>query len=574
MGKKNLINTNLFLKNVVVSVVLLILLFVSFFGVLYTNKLMLAAHEQKYTSYLLADELRQSSDDLTRLARTYVITQNQKYEQEYLKILDIRGGKAPRPENYHRIYWDFVAADDKPPRPDSSEIIDLIDLMRKNGFPEAELAKLDEAKKNSEKLVNIEVEAMGLVKGNPTRESLDRAIAMMHDDRYHMEKAKIMKPIDDFYQMMEERTQSAIQWAINLSRGATIIFGVLCLLLMFMLWKTYHSLNQVLGGSVSELRDHIMRMAQGNFSVAIAADGGSGHLMGSLSDMQKNLGQLISKVHAASAELTHQITVINGAATQALGFANEQAQSTSDMSASLEQLVVSINLASENTEAAKSLAINTEETFNHGGEVIKKTVSSIESIASHVHESSQKVEDLNSHAQQVNLIVNVIKDIADQTNLLALNAAIEAARAGEQGRGFAVVADEVRKLAERTTVSTQEITQTINKIRHSTEQSVESMMTGVSSVNDGVNMANSAGQALEEIRSSADQIISSINDISDMLKEQAIAANYVATSVEQVSQRADDSSRRVGDVFTAVEKLQQLATDLEKDISHFSFGVK
>ncbi|MGC8045074.1 hypothetical protein ACP3WJ_23240, partial [Salmonella enterica] len=113
--------------------------------------------------FQLATELRQSSDDLTRLARTYVITADPAYEKQYQAILDIRDGKKPRPENYGRIYWDFVAADGKPPRPDSSRSVALIALMREAGFTDAELAKLSEAKANSDALVKTETMAMNMV---------------------------------------------------------------------------------------------------------------------------------------------------------------------------------------------------------------------------------------------------------------------------------------------------------------------------------------------------------------------------------------------------------------------------
>lgn len=124
-----------------------------------------AANENRYESFRLATELRQSSDDLTRLARTYVITADPAYEKQYEAILAIRDGKKPRPENYDRIYWDFVAADGKPPRPDSSHSVALIELMRRAGFSEAELAKLGEAKANSDALVKTETMAMNMVKG-------------------------------------------------------------------------------------------------------------------------------------------------------------------------------------------------------------------------------------------------------------------------------------------------------------------------------------------------------------------------------------------------------------------------
>ena len=313
-------------------------------------------------------------------------------------------------------------------------------------------------------------------------------------------------------------------------------------------------------------------MAQGDFSAVIATEDKAGTLMSSLADMQQGLGQLISRVIQASSELGKQTVAINGAATEAVGFANDQAKSTAAMASALEELAVSISHANENADETKDIAVNTESVLDHGGLVIRQTVDSIESIAAKVHVTSTNVQELNEHAQQINLIVKVIEDIAAQTNLLALNAALEAARAGEQGRGFSVVADEVRKLAERTALSTQEITETINKIQNSTEHSTESMIEGVASVDQGVGMANQAGMAMENFRSSANQIISGINDISHMLKEQAVAANLLAGNVEQVSQLADQSNQRIGDVYSSVESLNRLAEDLAQEASRFKLA--
>jgi len=130
-----------------------------------SNDRLNAANENRYTSFMLATELRQSSDDLTRLARTYVLTGDAAYEKQYFAILDIRNGKKPRPQHYERIYWDFVAADGKPPRPDSTQTIALTALMKQAGFSEAEMGKLTEAKNNSDDLVNTETKAMNMVKG-------------------------------------------------------------------------------------------------------------------------------------------------------------------------------------------------------------------------------------------------------------------------------------------------------------------------------------------------------------------------------------------------------------------------
>jgi methyl-accepting chemotaxis protein len=175
--------------------------------------------EIRYRSYLLADELRQSSDDLTRLARTYVITGDAAYEQQYNDILDIRNGKKPRPQAYYRIYWDFVAADGKKPRPDDTAVA-LQELMKQAGFTDAEFAKLREAQANSDSLVKTEVIAMNAVKGlfddgkgnftvhGPPNHAMARDL--MHNAAYHQYKAQIMKPVDEFFVLLDERTSKAV----------------------------------------------------------------------------------------------------------------------------------------------------------------------------------------------------------------------------------------------------------------------------------------------------------------------------------------------------------------------------
>jgi methyl-accepting chemotaxis protein len=165
-----------------------------------------AAEERRYQSRLLADELRQSSDDLTRLARTYVVTADKRYEDQYWEVLDIRNGKAPRPANYDRIYWDFMAADGVKPRPDG-QAVPLQQLMEELGFTEEEFEKLKEAQANSDNLVRMETVAMNAVKGLfddglgnfslKGEPNLEMARQLMHSREYHAEKARIMRPIDE-----------------------------------------------------------------------------------------------------------------------------------------------------------------------------------------------------------------------------------------------------------------------------------------------------------------------------------------------------------------------------------------
>lgn len=201
---KTLTIKTLFWGMVVVSTVMAALLALAVYWLTAASAEVAQAERQRYQSYLLADMLRQSSDDLTRLARTYVLTGEARYEQQYWDILAIRNGEKPMPEAYHRIYWDFVAAGQDKPRPDGAKA-PLLSLMKQAGFSEAEFAKLNEAKANSDGLVHTETVAMNAVKGRFadgqggfTREGapdFELARRLMHDAAYHQEKAKIMRPV-------------------------------------------------------------------------------------------------------------------------------------------------------------------------------------------------------------------------------------------------------------------------------------------------------------------------------------------------------------------------------------------
>jgi GAF domain-containing protein len=183
---------------------------------LYLNQKQLSqSQDTHFQSYLLADELRQSSDDLTRLARTYVATGDEEYERQYWAVLDIRNGKSPRPVAYNRIYWDFISGTGRKPRLDGPAI-SLRDLMIQRGFTDAEFEKLTQSQRNSDALIKAETIAMNAVKGlfadgagnftikrQPDREM---AIRLMNDKAYHLNKVAIMQPIDEFYTMFAERT--------------------------------------------------------------------------------------------------------------------------------------------------------------------------------------------------------------------------------------------------------------------------------------------------------------------------------------------------------------------------------
>lgn len=261
-----------FSRNLLITALLVIFSALTFTLYVQSIEHIIHTHELRYRSFQLADELRQSSDDPTRMVRTYVVTGNPVYKQYYQDILDIRNGKKPRPEAYSRIYWDLVLPGAKPPRPASQESIALLERMRQAGFTEPEFRKLAEAKANSDRLTATELEAMRLFEsGSPeTEASRSRARMMLYDEPYHRAKAAIMKPIDEFYDLLDKRTLDAVQAAENRAANFRYLFIALSLALLSMLWRSYTALHDTLGDDLDAVYAQIAKIGSGDFSAAIS----------------------------------------------------------------------------------------------------------------------------------------------------------------------------------------------------------------------------------------------------------------------------------------------------------------
>jgi methyl-accepting chemotaxis protein len=230
---------------------------------------------------------------------------------------------------------------------------------------------------------------------------------------------------------------------------------------------------------------------------------------------------------------------------------------------------VGIGQISDSAGEAQGLSRQSEELSRQGGGVIRSAADEMGKIADSVEASSAIIASLERQSQEIAAVVNVIKEIADQTNLLALNAAIEAARAGEQGRGFAVVADEVRKLAERTSLSTQEIAVTVGKIQDGTRDAVQSMVAGVEQVRAGTDLAQQAGSSIVEIESGARRVVGVVNDISGSLREQSAASNEIARNVEQIATMVEANNAAAATAAAAAQELEQLAKGLSASVASF-----
>ncbi|WP_423815121.1 methyl-accepting chemotaxis protein [Pseudomonas oryzihabitans] len=285
--------------------------------------------------------------------------------------------------------------------------------------------------------------------------------------------------------------------------------------------------------------------------------------------MQEKLRAMIQGIKQGTDQLVAAAHTISANSQQLSAAAQEQSSAASSMAATVEELTVSINHVAGNAGEAHDLSSQSGRLAQDGGQTIQASVDSMRSIAGTVQSSATRIGELGEHSERVSSIVSVIKGIADQTNLLALNAAIEAARAGEQGRGFAVVADEVRQLAQRTTNSTQEIAAMIEKIQAATQAAMSDMEVGVRQVNGGVDLANQAGEAVVSINASSDNVVRVVNQISLALREQTAASHDVARTVERLAQMAQQNSEAIDETVQTAVSLDALANDLNRQIGQF-----
>ncbi|MEI7431671.1 MAG: methyl-accepting chemotaxis protein [Betaproteobacteria bacterium] len=294
--------------------------------------------------------------------------------------------------------------------------------------------------------------------------------------------------------------------------------------------------------------------------------GSSGDAFNKLLDkLQGNLKSIADGVHSVASAASLMSTTSNQVATAS----HQQSESASDMAATVEEMTVSINHVGDRAQEANRISSESGQLAISGEKVISQTVSDIQDIAATVSEAAVLIHGLEKHSQEISNVVAVIKEVADQTNLLALNAAIEAARAGEQGRGFAVVADEVRKLAERTAISTLEISTTINTMRTNSSNAVVSMEGIINKVTKGVESAQEANDAIMQIGEGSRNAVGMVEEITSAIREQATATNNIAMQVERIAQMSEESSAAAGNSAESAHDLDRLATDMQRIVSAY-----
>ena len=405
----------------------------------------------------------------------------------------------------------------------------------------------DQAKENS-KLVARE---LIVEKCTPQAKVVSAAIAK------HIAFAKTRADAASSVAHAESQRTTVIAWSL-------IAIGVALVLALGYL------LVRRIAGQLRLMRDSIRTIESDmDFTLRVAID-----TQDELGSTARAFNRLIGKLQESFQVLSNSATTVLGSAralsetaATVASSAQTQSDSASSMAANIQQLTVSIAQVGEKMGESDRVFKESGVLAQEGARVIGQTVEDIREIEAVVAVSSSRIGKLDEQTKKIFSLMGVINDIANQTRLLALNAAIEAARAGEQGRGFAVVADEVRKLADMTTHSTEEISSTIDTIRASAGQAVESMDEAVGRVSVGVARANDASQAIQKIGASSAQAVSMASEIVSAVLEQREASNAVARMVELIAHQAEESSAAAKGGASESVSLGTLAQSMQQTVA-------
>ena len=566
------------------------------------------AAQKRFDSTLLAQEVRATSSGLTANARAYVSTADKVYENAYWDLVKIRSGEMSRPA-------DAAVS--------PSVTIPMGTLLINAGFTREELALLEESVKISSDLVLLEDEAMNAVKGlfqdsagkYTVKKDPDPELArrLMFGQDYDATVRRIMEPSHKFDSLVTRRlnAESAAE-----KRSLDQAITALCVAVAIMAVLLLAGISMLLRKVMAPIRAstaYAQAVAEGNLDAPsprfdAAANNEIGTLIVSMKKMVTNLKERI--LHAeemttmaedhgrkADAAMEEALEAKNRAesgqrtlvaiagtvdevarrlfsATESLAAqvedsersAEQQQAGVSSSLTAMEQMNDAVLEIARTTNVAAQEADKTRTIAASGESVMRQSVDSINTVQQDTRELKERMNELGKQAEAIGAVMVVISDIADQTNLLALNAAIEAARAGEAGRGFAVVADEVRKLAEKTMGATTEVGQAIKSIQNGARSSIATVEHTTGGLDQATELVGKSGNALMDIVRGIEQTASQISGIAAAAEQQSSTSDHIIQTLKDINQKAEHTTGAMLHATRAISELIALSRDLQNNV--------
>ena len=380
---------------------------------------------------------------------------------------------------------------------------------------------------------------------------------------------KAVKALDDHQSAKVDTSSKAILNNASAIRNNSLLLSIVVVLLgLFSAW----SIVRAITGPLNRMRGTILEVEHtGDFRqrIAVHTKDEVGETARAFDNLMESLQKTLAIILTDTDNVAKSARGLSAASNSLAKSASNQSAATSSIASAAEQMSRSGDQVAENAQEALVISRRSGDLSAEGGEIISRAALEMVRISETVQKTSLTIEEVGQHSHQISSIVQVIKEIAGQTNLLALNAAIEAARAGEQGRGFAVVADEVRKLAERTTNATEEISAMITAVQRSADAAVTAMSTSVEEVGSGASLARQAGDTIVQIKQGAGQVVDVVNSISSALHQQSGANNNLTQQVERVAEMTVETNQAAQETAREAEKLQELALDMQSAVGRF-----
>ncbi|OGU17089.1 MAG: chemotaxis protein [Geobacteraceae bacterium GWC2_53_11] len=508
-----------------------------------------------YLDVVAAVSISSDSPAIMREATAYYAFVKAKEEtgKERATLNAVLAADAFNDETYQRIFAILSAQNS------------YLDLFRQYASP-AELAAFDNASRTPAFRKVGELRSAILAKG------MAGGFGMAPEDWFSTITAQInaMKEVEDTLAgeivKMADALASAAKKTLVFSMALSTLLGGIALLVGFLVMK---SVTVPLSRMLHMLKD----IAEGEGDLTRRLDTDRRDEFGELSRwfnrFVDNIHSIISQVAGTTGQVSAAASQLQSTAEQIATAAEEVACQSVTVATAGEEMSATSNDISHNCSLASDISNRANLTASGGAAVVQETLVGMENIAKRVQESARTVESLGARSDQIGAIVGTIEDIADQTNLLALNAAIEAARAGEQGRGFAVVADEVRALAERTTRATKEIGTMIKGIQAETAGAVGSMEHGVREVEKGMESSRKSGDALQQIVNAIDEVSMQVHQIATAAEEQTAVTGEISSNIHQITDVVSETARGAHETAAAASQLSSLAMDLQRMVGRF-----